>query len=63
MKVWEAINILESLDPKSEVSITIGKPAKSKDYDKTYVIGKDQWVKAPPAYPIWSQNITCKTVQ
>jgi hypothetical protein len=70
MKVWEAINILESLDPKSEVSITIGKGAKTKEpdvirdhgtppYDKTYVIGKEYWPTQLPGYPAWHHTITC----
>jgi len=60
MQVWEAINILESLDPKSEVTLVIGKVPKRKDYDKTYVIGKEQWLQTPPAYPAWHHNVTCK---
>lgn len=68
MQVWEAINILESLDPKSEVSITIGLGAKTKEpnlrvgspYDKTYVIGKEYWPQTPPVYPAWHHNVTCK---
>lgn len=58
MKVWEAINILESLDPKSEVTLVIGKAKKAPEFDKTYVIGKEQWVN-PPAYPVWYNTITC----
>ena len=60
MKVWEALNILESLDPKSEVTLVLGKPAKTKEsiYERTYVIGKEGW-PSTPAYPAWHHNITC----
>lgn len=58
MKVWEAINILESLDPKAEVTLVLGKAPKTKEpvYEKSYVIGKDGW-PSTPAYQAWHQNI------
>ena len=73
MKVWEALNILESLDPKSEVTLVLSKsevspePKLAKEavsgkyytkYNKTYVIGKEGW-PSTPAYPAWHHNITC----
>jgi hypothetical protein len=74
MKVWEAINILESLDPKSEVTLVLSKATKAEKpqepkyvtdyifvgnpYDKTYVIGKEGWPDTP-AYPEWHNQITC----
>ncbi len=73
MQVWEAINILESLDPKSEVTLVISKLAVNKapqvpmftpnPYDKTHVIGKDQWVQPPPGYPAWHNTITCTSTK
>lgn len=70
MQVWEAINILESLDPKSEVTLVLGKALKPKDpmegifegsllYGKTNVIGKEQWPQPPSGYPAWHHTITC----
>ena len=64
MKVWEAINILESLDPKSEVTLVLGKPAKTKEsiYERTYVIGKEMWPAPynPNTDPFYNKNIiTC----
>lgn len=63
MKVWEAINILESLDPNAEVTLVLGKNTKPKDnsYDKTYVIVKEQWPRYnPDLEPFYKFNhITC----
>lgn len=60
MKVWEAINILESLDPKSEVTLVLNKVSiKSPNFNRDYVIGKEQWVQPAPAYPSWYNTITC----
>jgi len=70
MQVWEAINILESLDPKAEVTLVIGKAAKPKEdfhigklWDKTHVIGKEQWPQKPPCYPAWHHNVTCSSTK
>lgn len=66
MQVWEAINILESLDPKSEVTLGFGNQVKSKspNFIRDYVINREHWVTVPtPPESTWYKtNINCRTV-
>ena len=58
MKVWEALEILEGLDPNAEVTITIRVPRESKKEPRPYTQPypyTPQWVPGT-TYPY----ITCK---
>lgn len=66
MKVWEAIEMLEGMDPNKEVTITIGRARKNKDepfqypdYNQPYWISPD-WSKQPYA-PFPPNTVTCKS--
>lgn len=59
MKVWEAIAMLEAMDPNKEVTVTIGRQFKIIKDDPTYGGTPNQ----PYWYPNYSfppNTITCK---
>ena len=62
MKVWEAIQMLEAMDQNKEVTVTFGKQTKVMEpqYNRDYVIGKDQWVDR--TWPS-KMTVTCGNTQ
>lgn len=64
MKVWEAIDILRSLDPNAEVGITINGKVKTVPVAPLQPVytPPPQWVQ-PPTYIPWWDKVTCETKQ
>jgi hypothetical protein len=61
MQAHEAITLLESLDPSHEVTLTIGRKAKTNIWPQlsqhNWVLGRDQWVDRNPL--VYKNDITC----
>ena len=64
MKVWEAMDILRSIDPNAEVTITLGKVTKVSSPTPVPAVGPGHYTPyvTPPTYEPW-WKITCETKQ
>lgn len=67
MKAWEAQQLLDELDPDTEVTLTIGRAKRSKDVPATPVGSylyphSPTWIPADKTWPT-QPPITCKIIQ
>lgn len=63
MKVWEALDLLRSIDPNAEVTVTLGTDSTKVLPTVPVYTQPPMWVQQPGYVPWHMYPITCETIQ